>query len=100
MTREILERIVKLSSIHPDFEPELLRLMNDFEQGTYIKKDESNKNIKEEKSGSIFVTILSVIFAILLLGLLTIIVIYTFFDVPAINSFVDSIQNIASNLTS
>lgn len=98
MTRQILERIVKVASVHPDFEPELIKLMDDFEFGTYIKKDDTVKT--EEKSGNIFVTILSVIFAILLLGILTIIVIYTFFDVPAINSFVDSIQNLASNLTS
>ena len=98
MTREILERIVKLSSVHPDFEPELLKLMTDFEQGTYVKQDTIPK--KEEKSGNIFVTILSVIFAILLLAVLVIIVIYTFFDVPAVTSFVDSIQDLASNLTS
>ena len=98
MTREILERIVKLSSVHPDFEPELLKLMMDFEQGTYVKQDTIPK--KEEKSENIFITILSVIFAILLLAVLAVIVIYTFFDIPAVTSFVENIQNLVSNLTS
>ena len=36
MTRQILERIVKVASVHPEFEPELIKLMDAFEFGTYV----------------------------------------------------------------
>ena len=77
---------------------ELLKLLDEFELGTY----NSTKQVKkeEEKPGNPFVTFLIVLAAIILLGLLTVIVIYSFFDVPVINHFVDNIQDIASNLTS
>lgn len=98
MTREILERVVKVSSEHPNFDMELLKLLDEFELGTY----NSTKQVKkeEEKPGNPFVTFLIVLAAIILLGLLTVIIIYSFFDVPVINHFVDNIQDIASNLTS
>lgn len=98
MTREILERVVKVSSEHPNFDMELLKLLDEFELGTYNSNSQAKK--EEEKSGNLFVTFLIVLAAIILLGLLTVIVIYSFFDVPVINHFVDNIQDIASNLTS
>lgn len=98
MTREILERVVKVSSEHPNFDMELLKLLDEFELGTYNSNNQAKK--EEEKPGNPFVTFLIVLAAIILLGLLTVIVIYSFFDVPVINHFVDNIQDIASNLTS
>lgn len=96
MTREILERVVKVSSEHPNFDGELLKLLDEFELGTYNSKE----NKEEGKPNNPFVTVLVVLLAIILLGLLTVIVIYSFFDVPAVNHFVDNIQNFISNLTS
>ena len=101
MTRDILERIVKVSMEHPNFDNALLHLMDEFELGTYDQNKEQNEKVnkKEEKKGGVFITILSVFFAIILVALLAVIITYSFFDVPFINSFVDNIQDIASNLT-
>lgn len=100
MTRQILERIVKVSSEHPNFDEALLKLLDEFELGTYNPEEKENKKKEEEKPTNPFITFLIVLAAIILLGLLTVIVIYSFFDVPVINHFVDGIQDFASNLTS
>lgn len=101
MTRDILERVVRISMEHPNFDNALINLLDEFELGTYNQNKEQNEKVnkKEEKKGGVFITILSVFFAIILMGLLGVVITYSFFDVPFINSFVDNIQNIASNLT-
>lgn len=90
MTRNILERIVNMSKRDPNFEPELLALLDKFEMGSMYNTMYGNSTgNKQEKKPSVIVTGIAVLFALVLVVCLFFVGAHMFLDIP----FVENVFN-------